>query len=259
MKPAIVVTGASSGIGRELARVAAREGSVMVLIGLAPDALDDLAAELRRSGVQAHALFIDLADSDAGQRIENKLAEIGVYCDVLVNSAGIGVFGAVAVSDRDGAAQADRRQYPRVDGADAPVSPGHDRAAPRRRAQCRLHHRLCAGAEYGDVLCVEGLRRAPSPRLWRQRSAGTGVTVTCLAPGVVRTAFFEGSEVSQTGFSRWRRAPMHRKPRKRPGARFRAGKRLVIPRLIDRIIAAVCILLPDALLLRIVSTLQRVR
>jgi len=71
MKPAIVVTGASSGIGRELARVAAREGSVMVLIGLAPDALDELAAELRRSGAQAHALFIDLADSDAGQRIEN--------------------------------------------------------------------------------------------------------------------------------------------------------------------------------------------
>jgi uncharacterized protein len=90
MKPAIVVTGASSGIGRELARVAAREGAVMVLIGLAPDALDDLAAELRRSGVEAHALCIDLADNDAGQRIENKLAEIGVYCDVLVNSAGIG-------------------------------------------------------------------------------------------------------------------------------------------------------------------------
>ena len=154
MKPAIVVTGASSGIGRELARVAAREGSVMVLIGLAPDALDDLAAELRRSGVQAHALFIDLADSDTGQRIENRLAEIGVYCDVLVNSAGIGVFGAVAVSDRAAQLKLIDVNIRALTELTLRFLPDIDRAAPRRRAQCRLHHRLCVDAPSSPRPCA---------------------------------------------------------------------------------------------------------
>jgi short-subunit dehydrogenase len=258
MKPAIVVTGASSGIGRELARVAAREGSVMVLIGLAPDALDDLAAELRRSGVQAHAFFIDLADGDAGQRIENKLAEIGAYCDVLVNSAGIGIFGAVAVSDR-------ATQLKLID--------------VNIRALTELTLRFLPdmiGRRRGGVLNVGSITGyAPGPNMATYYAskayvrsftaalaaevAGTGVTVTCLAPGVVRTAFFEGSEVSQTRL--FKMAPRSDAPETAEAAwrAFRAGKRLVIPRLIDRIIAAVCILLPDALLLRIVSTLQRVR
>jgi NADP-dependent 3-hydroxy acid dehydrogenase YdfG len=75
MKPCIVVTGASSGIGRELAGVAAREGYVMVLIGRSQRALDELATELNHSSVQAHPFAIDLVDRDAGAGIENQLAE----------------------------------------------------------------------------------------------------------------------------------------------------------------------------------------
>jgi short-subunit dehydrogenase len=91
MKPAIVVTGAASGIGRELARVAAREGLPMVLVDRSQSALDELVAELGRSGAQASGLCIDLAERDAGLCLENALAERGLHCDVLVNSAGIGL------------------------------------------------------------------------------------------------------------------------------------------------------------------------
>ena len=96
MKPAIVVTGAASGIGRELARVAAREGLAMVLVDRSQAALDELVAELGRSGAQAGGLCIDLAERDAARRLENALVERGLYCDVLVNSAGLGLFGPVA-------------------------------------------------------------------------------------------------------------------------------------------------------------------
>lgn len=69
----------------------------MLLLGRSQEALDDLVAELRSSAVEAHAFSVDIAGVDAGQLVENKLAEIGVYCDVLVNSAEFGVFGAAAV------------------------------------------------------------------------------------------------------------------------------------------------------------------
>jgi uncharacterized protein len=257
-KPAIVVTGASSGIGRELARVAAREGAVMVLVAHAPDALNEFAAELGRSGVQAHALSIDLADRDAGLRIENKLAAIGVYCDVLVNCAGFGVFGAAVATDRE-------LQLRLID--------------VNVRALTELTLRFLPGMmarRRGGVLNAGSITGyAPGPNMstyyaskayvrsftaaLAAEAATTGVTVTCLAPGVVRTGFFERSGLGQTRL--FKMAPRANAPETAEiGWRaFRAGKRLVIPRLVDRIIVAACILLPDALLLRIVSKFQRLR
>ena len=156
MKPAIVVTGASLGIGRELARVAAREGSIMVLLGQSQQALDDLVAKLGSSGAQAHAFCFDLADRDAGQQIENALSELGVYCDVLVNSAGFGVFGPAAEIDREEQLKLlDVNAH--INGAYAPLPSRHGRQTSRRHSQCRLYHGLCAGTEYGRVLRIKGL------------------------------------------------------------------------------------------------------
>jgi len=69
--------------------------------------------------------------------------------------------------------------------------------------------------------------------------SGTGVTVTCLSPGVVRTAFFGRSAVAQTRL--FKLAPRSNAPETaETGWRgFRAGKRLVIPRLINRMAACV--------------------
>ena len=59
LKPAIVVTGASSGIGRDIARLAAADRCFLLLLGRSPQALDELVAELAATGAQAAALPID--------------------------------------------------------------------------------------------------------------------------------------------------------------------------------------------------------
>ena len=82
MQPAAVVTGAASGIGRELARCAALEGAAVVLVDCSQDGLADLAAELGKAGAQAHTVLVDLVNKDAGQRLENALTELGLYCDI---------------------------------------------------------------------------------------------------------------------------------------------------------------------------------
>jgi uncharacterized protein len=76
LKPAIVVTGASSGIGRELARVAARDGCFMLLVARSRQALDELVAELTGRGAQAAALVLDLLDPHAGEAIEAALYQV---------------------------------------------------------------------------------------------------------------------------------------------------------------------------------------
>jgi hypothetical protein len=87
--------------------------------------------------------------------------------------------------------------------------------------------------------------------------AGTGVTVTCLAPGVVRTPFFARCSVGQTRM-------MKLMPRSdvvdtaEAGWRaFKAGQALVIPRMGDRVIMGFVRLLPRSALLGLVSVLQR--
>jgi short-subunit dehydrogenase len=87
--------------------------------------------------------------------------------------------------------------------------------------------------------------------------AGTGVIISCLTPGVVRTAFFE--RCSASGTRLFKLAPRWNvESTAAAGWRgFKAGKCVIIPRFIDRIIAMFCILLPDRALLRLISALQR--
>jgi short-subunit dehydrogenase len=256
LNPAVVVTGASSGIGRELARLAAGDGSFMVLVGLSPRALNELVAELAARGVPSAALLMDLTDPQAGGRIEAMLAQHLLYCDVLVNSAGFGMFGSTS--------QVDRTQQLRLLDVNA-------------RALTDLTLRFLPGMierRRGGVLNLGSMASyAPGPYMaayfaskayvrsfssaLSAEVAGTGVTVTCLNPGVVRTAFFDrqsvewprlfqivpGSNASDVAAVGWRS--------------FKAGKTLVIPGLANRILVALIRILPVGLVLRLTAVLMR--
>jgi short-subunit dehydrogenase len=93
MKPAIIVTGAAAGIGREFARIAAGEGLCLVLVDRSREPLERLTGELAANNVKVHALTIDLTDQRAGETVELELAGRDLYCDVLVNNAGFGLVG----------------------------------------------------------------------------------------------------------------------------------------------------------------------
>lgn len=93
----VLVTGASSGIGRELAKCFADEGSRLVLTGRNTEALQSLADELRRTyKVEALILTADLARPETPERIFQELQGRGITVDVLVNNAGFGAWGLFA-------------------------------------------------------------------------------------------------------------------------------------------------------------------
>ena len=92
-----LITGASSGIGCELAKLFAAGKSNLVLVARRQGKLEGLAAELRRDyGVQVRVLAKDLADPQSPQPIFDALAAESVMVDVLVNNAGFGAVGPVA-------------------------------------------------------------------------------------------------------------------------------------------------------------------
>ena len=88
LRPAVVVTGASSGIGRAIAKVAARERAAIVLIGRSEEALNAVAAEVRALGGEPFALALDLLAENSTTQVRDFLLGRGLFCDVLVNSDG---------------------------------------------------------------------------------------------------------------------------------------------------------------------------
>ncbi len=88
-----LITGASSGIGAELARVHAEHGGDLVIVARRRQRLDSLKAELEAHGITVHVLPKDLAKPQTPQEIYDEVRSLGVTVDYLVNNAGVGCRG----------------------------------------------------------------------------------------------------------------------------------------------------------------------
>jgi short-subunit dehydrogenase len=98
-----LITGASAGIGTELARVFASNGHRVVLVARRADRLSTLANEIVASGGAAPIIIpCDLEQPDAGDKIAAALAAEGVEVEFVVNNAGFGLFGEAIELDRAG-------------------------------------------------------------------------------------------------------------------------------------------------------------
>jgi short-subunit dehydrogenase len=101
-KAVTLITGASSGIGAALARIFAENGHEIALVARREPSLAALADEIAASGGQRpHVLSIDLARADAAARLSHDLRGRGLEPEIVVNSAGFGLFGRAAELDRD--------------------------------------------------------------------------------------------------------------------------------------------------------------
>jgi uncharacterized protein len=97
MKETVLITGASSGIGLELAKCFAADGADLILVARRTDALEKLAGELRKNfSIRTEVLTADLAQKESAEQIFTAVQGRGLAVDVLVNNAGFGLHGAFA-------------------------------------------------------------------------------------------------------------------------------------------------------------------
>lgn len=96
-----LVTGASSGIGKELAREHARRGGNLILVARRKDKLEEIKQELIRDHAtpEIHVLAMDLSQPSSATRLVGWTRELDLDVDILINNAGFGVFGTFSESN----------------------------------------------------------------------------------------------------------------------------------------------------------------
>lgn len=96
-----LITGGSSGIGYELAKVFARENYNLILVARSKDNLDKSAAELGQGGIEVITLAKDLFKREEAYAVYDEVKARGIQVDVLVNDAGQGLYGEFKDTDLD--------------------------------------------------------------------------------------------------------------------------------------------------------------
>ena len=194
-----VVTGASSGIGADLARELVARGHGVTLVARREDKLGELAAELGDQ-VRVEVIAADVADPAARAALFDEVAARGLTVDILVNNAGIGVVGSVAT-----APVADEIAQVRVN-VEAVIdltSRAVQQMVPRGRGAI-LNVGSTAGFQpfpgQAGYAATKAFVRSFTAGL-RGELAGTGVTAAVLHPGPVRTEFLSAAGMDEREFA----------------------------------------------------------
>jgi short-subunit dehydrogenase len=254
-----LITGASEGLGREFARLAAADGLNLILSARREDLLQALAGDLRAEfAVEAEVIPADLSKEAEAERLW-AAASAGRDIGVLVNNAGLGAHGAF--SERDEWA----REYASmmVNMVSATVLMKEAVTAMTEGNGGRVLN-VASTAAYmpGPWMAVYHATKAYLLSLSEAVAfelRGSGVTITALCPGATRTGFFRAAGFENASLLQRLPMPTAERIALKGWAAMKEGRRVAVPGVDNKIIALSSGLSPRALVLRLTAFFHRRR
>ena len=255
MSKTALITGASGGIGYELALLFARDGFDCILVARSHERLNALAARLESEfRVKTLVLPKDLSNPSAVDAIYEEVSAASMPVDVLVNNAGFPVFGLFSETDLD--TELEMLQVNVM--ALTQLTKLFLRGMLERRYGRILNLASTAAFEPGPLMAVYYASKAYvlsfSEALANELS-GTGVTVTILAPGPTRTGFQKRGQLEDSRLVQGQIADAQSVAL--AGYRgLMAGKTIVIPGFINKLIPWIVRISPRRVVTRLVRRMQ---
>jgi uncharacterized protein len=258
MKETVLITGASSGIGLELAKCFAADGCRLILVARNREAMEMLAEELRRKNkIEAIVLPADLSLPETPRRIFEMLSAQKISVDVLVNNAGFGAHGAfleMSLSRQLEMLQVNVAALTELTGLFLP-------GMIKRKRGGILNVGSVAGFVPGPGMTVYYATKAfvlSFTEALAEELAGTGLAVSVLCPGPTESNFgnvARGEKVRQIKTSKMSAEAVavhgHRA--------FRNGKLTAVPGLQNKIFVFLNRILPRSLPRKIVKFYNRTK
>jgi len=228
-KDTVLITGASAGIGLELAKLFAADGHDLILVARRAEAMEKLAETVSKThGTGARIWPVDLADPQAPRQLEERAAAEGLAVDILVNNAGFGAVGRFHELSPE-------RQLGIIDVNMRALTELTYRFLPAMRARGRgriLNLGSIVGFLPGPYMAVYYASKAyvvSFSEALAEELAGSGLPVTCLCPGYTATEFQKVAGLKKAGMLA-RLRPMPAETVARIGYRgLMSGRRLVVP------------------------------
>jgi uncharacterized protein len=252
----VLITGASSGIGLELAKCFAADGCRLILVARSTLALEKLAAELRRENkIEAIVLTADLSLCQTPEQIFSELSAQKISVDILVNNAGFGLHGAFAelsLQRQLEMLQVNITALTELAGLFLPGMIG------RRRGGV-LNVGSVAGFLPGPSMAVYYATKAfvlSFTEALAEELAGTGLTVTVLCPGPTETNF--GQVARGQKLRRIQTSKMSAETVARRGHRaYRNGKAVAVPGFRNNFLIFLTRIMPRRFVRRLVKSFNK--
>ncbi len=229
----VLMTGASSGIGYELARRFSRDGHSLVLVARSTERLEEVAKELKTS---VTPIALDLSRPGSAAELFSELRTRSIEIEILVNCAGFGASGLFAQTDLD--VEREMMQLNMISLTELTKLALPDMI--RRRAGRILNVASTAAFQPGPRMAVYYASKSyvlSFSEALANELAGTGVTVTTLCPGPTYTGF--GKRAGIDGANVFRAGVMSAEAVADAGyGGLMKGKGLVIPGLRNKLLAA---------------------
>lgn len=206
MTKTVLITGASSGIGKALAAVFAREGYNLVLAARGVAKMEALAAELQKQyPITATVIAADLETLDGATRLHAAVKQRGITLDVLANNAGYGNFGEFKDSDLAGELAMMQLNMSTLVALSKLFLP--DLLASKGKL---LNVASTAAFQPGPYMAVYYATKAfvlSFSEAIAEELAGSGVTVTALCPGATQSGFQDKAEMGHSALVKGKKLP----------------------------------------------------
>ena len=251
-----LITGASNGIGLELAKIHAAKGDDLVLVARNKQKLDELKSELEAAyKVKVYTIGKDLSLHNAAKEVYDETTHQNISIDYLINNAGFGDFGMFAETDWNKELQMINLNITAL----THFTKLYLQDMVKRRNGKIMNVASTAAFQPGPTMAVYFATKAyvlSFSEAVNNEVSDKGITVTALCPGPTESGFQAAAALEESKMVKGKKLPSSKTVAEYGYQSMMSGKAVAIHGLVNNILANAVRFMPRALLVKVIRNMQ---